>query len=313
VPTRTRSVFPLEPRYRVTGLPLGGSASLRRGHGSDVAGSRAYVPGDPISTIDWRASARLSTARGRDEFVVRERYAEEAPRVIVLCDRRPSMGLYPPPFPWLSKPAAVRSIVDLIAETTAAHNASMAYLDYAGAADRLGRPFWLRPTGRDVAQQTEARLAGEDRFDAPEDGVVRGLEFLARFRSELSSGTFVFVVSDFLGDPVPTSVWLTAAARRWEVVPVVVQDAVWERSFPLVRSVTVPLVDPRDGDVFDVHVSARDARARRGHNERRHDDLRRSFTALGLDPVEIEASDQDAVDRAFVEWAARRRTLRLRR
>ena len=41
-----------------SGLPFGGSPSLRRGHGSDVAGSRAYVRGDPISTIDWRASAR---------------------------------------------------------------------------------------------------------------------------------------------------------------------------------------------------------------------------------------------------------------
>src|SRR5262249_13208962 len=76
--------------------------------------SRAYVRGDPISTIDWRASARLSTALGRDEFVVRERYAEEAPRVVVLADRRPAMGVYGAPFPWLSKPEAVRSATELI-------------------------------------------------------------------------------------------------------------------------------------------------------------------------------------------------------
>src|SRR5579862_2630963 len=99
MPTSRRTVFPLVPRYRVAGLPFGGTASLRRGHGSDVAGSRAYVRGDPLSTIDWRASARLSTARARDEFVVRERYAEEAPRVVVFSDLRPSMALYPEPFP----------------------------------------------------------------------------------------------------------------------------------------------------------------------------------------------------------------------
>src|SRR5437867_7518827 len=108
MPVPNRSTFPPVPNYRLSGFPFGGSPSLRRGHGSDVAGSRAYVRGDPISTIDWRASARLSTARGRDEFVVRERYAEEAPRVVVLADRRPSMSLYGEPFPWLSKSAAVR-------------------------------------------------------------------------------------------------------------------------------------------------------------------------------------------------------------
>lgn len=313
MPTRTRAVFPLVPRFRVTGLPLGGTASLRRGHGSDVAGSRPYVRGDPISTIDWRASARLSTARGRDEFVVRERYAEEAPHVVVLCDRRPSMALYPPPLPWLSKPDAVRSAVELIAVTAEAHNASVAYLDHAGAGERAGRPFWLAPTGRAATTQIEAHLSDEGRFDAPEDCIVRGLEFLARFRREFSSGTFVFVVSDFLGQEVPASAWLAAAARRWEIVPVVVQDPTWERSFPLVRSVVVPFVDPRDGRLLDVHVTARDARASCERNERRHENLRSSFVALGLDPVEIGASDPAAVDHAFLEWAAQRRTLRLRR
>ena len=76
------------------GLPFGGLHSLRRGHGSDIAGSRPYEPGDDIDKIDWAASARLSLARGSEEFVVREHYAEEAPRVVVLCDRRPSMALF---------------------------------------------------------------------------------------------------------------------------------------------------------------------------------------------------------------------------
>lgn len=313
MPTRTRTVFPLVPRYRVTGLPLGGSASLRRGHGSDVAGSRAYVRGDPISTIDWRASARLSTARGRDEFVVRERYAEEAPRVVVLCDKRPSMGLYEEPFPWLSKPAALRSLVELIATTAEAHNASVAYLDHAGASERDGEPFWLAPTGRGVRERIAWREATVERFDAPEDTIVRGLRFLGRFKSELSSGTFIFVLSDFLGAGVPASAWLTAAARRWEVVPVVVQDPTWEGSFPLVRSVVVPLVDPEDGGLLEVHVSAREARICRERNERRRAELLALFAELGLDPIVIETSDGDAIDHAFVEWAAGRRTLRLRR
>ena len=131
-----RTVFPLVPRYRVAGLPFGGTPSLRRGHGSDVAGSRLYVRGDPISTIDWRASARLSSARGRDEFVVRERYAEEAPRVVVFCDLRPSMALYSEPFPWLSKPDALHEATAMIVRSADAANAAVAYIDLAGAGAR---------------------------------------------------------------------------------------------------------------------------------------------------------------------------------
>ena len=76
------------PRRRLSGTPFGERPSTRRGRGSDVAGTRPYVPGDPVSTIDWFASARLSSARGEDEFVVRQLYAEEAPRVIVVSDTR---------------------------------------------------------------------------------------------------------------------------------------------------------------------------------------------------------------------------------
>ena len=80
----TDLTFPLVPRRRLIGLAFGAVTSVRRGTGSDVASSRPYQPGDDVDTIDWAASARLSYARGTDEFVVRERYAEEAPRVVIV-------------------------------------------------------------------------------------------------------------------------------------------------------------------------------------------------------------------------------------
>src|SRR6516164_1745036 len=91
------ATFPLVPRRRVIGLAFGGMRSARRGLGSDVAGSRPYHPGDDIDTIDWNASARLSAARGTDEFIVREDFADESPRVVVVCDRRPELAVGAPP------------------------------------------------------------------------------------------------------------------------------------------------------------------------------------------------------------------------
>jgi hypothetical protein len=38
------AVFPLVPRRRVVGLAFGGIRSVRRGNGSDIAGSRRYIP-----------------------------------------------------------------------------------------------------------------------------------------------------------------------------------------------------------------------------------------------------------------------------
>ena len=100
--------FPLDPARRLVGLAFGAMHSARRGTGSDVAGSRPYRPrrrrhGDRLARV-----RPALAARGMDEFVVREHFADEAPRVVVLCDRRPSMSLYPPGWPWLEKPRGDR-------------------------------------------------------------------------------------------------------------------------------------------------------------------------------------------------------------
>jgi hypothetical protein len=58
------------------------------------------------STGPRRRGSRPRTAR--TSSVVREYLAEEAPRVVVLSDRRPAMSLFPRPLPWLDKPEAMR-------------------------------------------------------------------------------------------------------------------------------------------------------------------------------------------------------------
>jgi uncharacterized protein (DUF58 family) len=330
VPTEGRTAFPLVPKHRLSGLPFGLAPSKRRGRGTDVAGSRPYVPGDPMSTIDWRASARLSTASASDQFVVRQRFADEAPRVVVLCDRRPSMALYPPGFPWLSKPAAVSAAVDAIVLSAVAARGTVGYLDYGGGDPSPGRlhtpssdggvhlhhsvgePLWIPPRGRAEWQRISDRQTDGEPYDAPEDTLALGLDFLGRLGHELPSGTFLFVVSDFLAPP-PPSAWLTAGAHRWDVVPVVVQDPVWEQSFPLVGPLVLPLADPRDGRLLEVRLTRREAAARRQANEQARAGLLAELASLGFEPVLLDTSDPVAVDVAFLEWAEQRRRLRSRR
>ncbi len=301
----SRSTFPLVPRYRLSGLPFGSARSTRRGRGSDLAGFRPYVPGDPISIIDWRASARLSTARGDDEFVVRERFADESPRVIVVVDRRPSLRLYPDWSPWLSKPEAARAATAAIVESAVAARGSVGYLDFATRAGGAPGPYWISPRGRSplALMEERARTAG---FDADAGSLGRVTEYLARSGSSLGAGSFVFVISDFL-EPPPRTLWLVGVARRWEVVPVVIQDPTWEQSFPAIGPVVVPVVDPNDGAVLEVRLRRSEARAERERRTHARAELLGALRALGLDPVLLDRSDRDHVQQAFHEWAERRR------
>jgi uncharacterized protein (DUF58 family) len=264
------------------------------------------VPGDPIATIDWRASAKLSSARGDDEFVVRERFADEAPYVVVVVDRRPSMGLYPHWSPWLKKPEAVRAATETIVASAIAARGAVGYLDCAD------EPFWIMPRARSPLELIEER-ARLSRFDADAGSLRRGIEYLARSTSSLGAGSFVFVLSDFL-EPPPHELWLAGTARRWELVPVVIQDPVWEQSFPATGPVVVPIADPRDGAVLEVRLRRSEARAERARRERARSELLTALASLGLDPVLLDRSEPDPVQRAFLEWAERRkRALWLRR
>src|SRR4029079_4647661 len=121
------AVFPLIPRRRVIGLAFGGVRSARRGVGSDVASAREYRPGDYVAWMDWAASAKLSAARGEDKFIVRERFADEAPRVVVLCDRRPSMSIRASALRPLDKQHALHSTLELIAQSAVAARSLTGY------------------------------------------------------------------------------------------------------------------------------------------------------------------------------------------
>src|SRR5712664_1565743 len=261
------AVFPLVPRRRVIGLAFGGVRSARRGIGSDVASTREYRPGDDVGWMDWAASARLSAARGTDEFIVRERFADEAPRVVVLCDRRHSMSIRASTLRPLDKPQAILTALDLIGASAVAARSLTGYLDYAE-----GEPFWKPPR---TEHRADPRVFDRT-FRAPDDSDSRGLEFLGEHRRDLPTQAFVFVLSDFMVPP-DLRVWQRALEHRWELVPVVIQDPVWERSFPEVGGITISYAEPDSGQVFPVYVTDRDAIRLRDAHESRWDSLVRDF------------------------------------
>lgn len=279
--------------------------SLRRGSGTDVAGSRPYRLGDDMDSIDWAASARLSTARGADEFVVRERFAEEAPKVVIVCDRRPEMACYGPSLPWLDKPAAMRTIVELVLASAGAAGGFVGYLDYAD-----GDPHWRQPKGeRKLIEIRDERLWSSE-YGGPPDWLERSIDHLASHPRAVTPGTFVFVISDFL--PVPsTELWLAAVEHRWDIVPVVIQDPTWEQSFPDVSGIVVPLRDARTGRLTAVRLRAKEAAQRRALNQARLEVILETFRLLDIDPVVVSSNDRSEILSTLLVWSDLRRTRRV--
>jgi uncharacterized protein (DUF58 family) len=308
--TRTRRrAFPLVPRHRKTGVAFGTQRSRRRGQGAEVAGIRPYVPGDRMPWIDWYASARESLAKDEDVFLVRQFYAETAPRVIIVVDRRPSMALYEPGFPWLSKPTVLRETTSAILTAARAARAYVGYLDFSGSpSGDDAAAHWISPHRQSTAPILR-RL--EHDYDAPTNSLELALDFLLGLRSDIPDGAFVFVVSDFL-QPCPRHVWSRTKARGWDLVPVIVQDPTWEQSFPPIHGLVVPVTDPQSGKTALYRLTASETRSRQAANAERLRDLLVTFRRLGFDPVLLGTSDPVAIDTAFINWAARRRISRRR-
>lgn len=144
------------------------------------------------------------------------------------------------------------------------------------------------------AQRSRSRLVHLDAF--PDAG------------PRLRTGTLVFCISDYL-DPPAAGAWEEASARGWDVIPIVIQDPLWEQSFPAAARVCLPLVDP-GGRRRPVLLTRKEARERRAANETRLAGILAGLEDRGLEPVLIGSSDLDDVFDALLAWAdARRRGL----
>jgi hypothetical protein len=95
--------------------------------------------------------------------------------------------------------------------------------------------------------------------------------------------------------------------QRWDVVPVVIQDPVWEQSFPPVGGVMVPFWDPRADQVKPIRMSEREAAEKRAANEARFAALLDWLRSHDLEPVVLSSHERPDVFVSFLDWAELRR------
>jgi hypothetical protein len=204
------------------------------------------------------------------------------------------MSIEASPLRRLDKPKAMLTALELIAASAIAARSLTGYLDYAeGDAD------WRPPR---TEMRAEPGTLAERPFAAPDDTVSRGLEFLGEHRRDLPTQAFVFVLSDFVVPP-DLRVWQRALEHRWELVPVMIQDPDWERSFPDVGGITIPYADPGTGRAIPVYLTQKEAASMRETNETRWETLTQDFRSLGVEPVVVHTHDYGEMLGAFLRWA----------
>ena len=80
-----------------------------------------------------------------------------------------------------------------------------------------------------------------------------------------------------------------------------IQDAVWEQSFPAVGGIAIPF----EGAGL-VRLSEAEAERRREANEERRRSLLYDLRALDLDPVLVSSHERHDVFSSFLTWADQR-------
>ena len=270
------ATFPLIPRRRVLGLPFGGAAQpaprarLRRRRLAAVPAGRRRRQDRLVRVGAAVARARRARSSSCASTTPTRRRAWSCSATAARrCPSSPTAGRGS----GSRRRSGTRSSSSVTAPTAA--RGLLGYLDEAE-----GEPFWRPPR----SEAHVGRSSGDRPFNAPEDTLTRGLVHLAQHRRDLPAGTFVFVLSDFLVTPHADE-WLRALERRWEIVPVVIQDPVWEQTLPGRERRGRAVPRRAHGQALAGGARPREVAERREENEERRDALLRTLRALDLEPV----------------------------
>jgi uncharacterized protein (DUF58 family) len=212
VDARRLSASPHRPHQSVL---VGRHASRLRGRGLDFEEIRAYVPGDDLRHIDWKASSRVGRALVRS-------YTEERDRpTLFVVDQRISMFY-----------GTRRAMKSVVAAETVALGAWMAFQ----LGDRVGAVVFddehlasIRPhRSRERVQAVLAAVARSNQALRADTSVRANPDQLdAALHAALQLAThdyLVFVVSDFLGADERTLKLMRGLAAHNDVIAALVFD-----------------------------------------------------------------------------------------
>lgn len=278
----------LNARRLMDSRALGAYDSVFRGHGIEFAEVRAYQPGDPFQSIDWKVTARMG-----HPYV--KRFVEERELTVLLVvdvSGSTSFGTR-----WRLKRELAAEVAGVLGLAASRSNDRLGLVLFTDRVElyvppRRGRNRLLRSihdlltfepagTGTDIAVAVETAKR------------------LLRVRS------LVFVISDFMDAGFERP--LIGLARRHDVVAIDIRDPA-EDSLPSAGLLEV--LDPETGErmIADLgNAQTRAALARRSEAER--DRVARALKRTGVDRIALH-TDRPFVPELAAFFAARARAKR---
>ncbi len=227
---------------RVNSLQTGAYVSRFRGRGMEFDESRPYQPGDDPRSIDWRVTARSTTA-----YTKLFREERERP-VLIALDLRSNMHF------------ATRGCFKSVSASRAA--ALLAWSAHHRG-DRLGGLIFGDTTHRELkprlGRRSALRFVHElaehadwQRRAAEPDAMDPFTQAMSQLRRVARPGSLVVVISDFEGFRRQAQSYLSSVARHSEVLALFIND-------PIERKLPPPgryrLVSPDDEIAIDTYAA----------------------------------------------------------
>jgi uncharacterized protein (DUF58 family) len=249
---------------------LGGQYhSVFKGQGMSFEDVRPYQPGDEIRFIDWNV-----TARSNDVYI--KRFVEERELTVVLLVD-------------LSASLRFGSVVQYKREVAAELAALLAFSAIKNG-DRVGMILFTDQVEKFITpkkgRKHVLRLITEIlTFEPQGKGTDLG-EAFGYLSRVIRRRSVVFALSDFQADLDSFDRPLRVAARRHDLIPVVIRDKM-EEELPAMGLVLVE--DLESGDVMWIDTASRRIRRRyRETSALAHQSLLQHFRRLRLDSVDVE-------------------------
>lgn len=256
----------IKARRLVNDLFLGEYHAVFRGRGIEFDELRAYVPGDDVRSLDWKAFARTGQPLIR-------RYREDRDlTVLFVVDVSASQAAGALP---QTKGDLAAELCAVLALAAIRNKDKVGLLLFASKPER-----YVRPQG---GVTHVLRVVREVLWAHPETrgtDIGAALEYLTGVQRRRAT---VFLVSDFLAQDYSRQ--LRAAARRHDIIAIRVREPNDET---LPNAGIVSLIDSESGQPVEVDSGSPALRAAyHEHVTELDDDRRHLFGAIGIDEISV--------------------------
>lgn len=284
-----RTPISFVPKKRVVSFLAGQWTSPLEGKGFEPMGYRDFAMGDDPRRINLPASARRGTP------TVVERVALRELKVMVVVDRSASMRVRD------------KLAIQLQAAALVLYSAWQSEMTF-GLAVRTDQGLYSFGQGLGSRHFYHLYRTLWAIFADADDGRMKGIRIpLSRC---LPPNAILIYCSDFLdsqGSLVDLS-RLSKGARRYDFIPVIVQDAL-EYSFPLVEKGTfVPFANPETGTRQEAWISPGVAQKIRAAHEERFRDLTAVLRARGVRHLHLKSPRLDDIAKLFNRFFQQRKS-----